>query len=119
MDLHRDLLMLESKRLADESGRRMNPYELLHASLHDPEFAWLRAMSALIVTIDTVIDESTNLSGKEISQIADEVMKLIEPDKDQATHEFWQKYSAYLSSADIIMKHSTVKDLIARLKPNM
>ena len=59
------------------------------------------------------------LSGKEIGQIADEVMKLIEPDKHQATHQFWQKYSAYLSSADIIMKHSTVKDLIARLKPNM
>lgn len=119
-DLHRSLLMLEAKKLESETGRKITPYELLHASLHDPNMAWLRQMSAMIVTIDTTIDEATNLGTKEASQIAVEVLTLIEKPASLIATDFWTKYSNYLSdNAEIIMKHSKVKSLIENLRPRM
>ena len=53
--LHRDLLMMEAKTLEGESGRKLSPYDLLHASLHDPNLAWLRQISSLIVNSATPI----------------------------------------------------------------
>lgn len=120
IDLHRDLLMLQAKHLEGESGRKVSPYELLNASLHNPSFAWLRMMSEMIVTIDTIVDETENLSGKEASEVANEVLNLIEKPNDSKQTEFWNRYSHYLSeNPDIIMKHSRVKEIIARLKPSM
>lgn len=119
-DLHKDLLMLEAKHLETEMGRKITPYELLHASMHDPNLAWLRQISALIVTIDTTIDETTNLSGTEANQIASSVMVLLEKPPGLISTDFWSKYSAYLAhNPDIIMKHSKVKTLIENLKPKM
>ena len=120
MDLHKTLLMLEAKQMETESGRKITPYELLHASLHDPKLAWLRAISQLIVTIDTIVDETPNLSGKEASQVASEVLTLLEKPQPGATQEFWLQYSKYLShNPDIIMKHSHVKTLLGGISPKM
>lgn len=118
-ELHRDLLMLQARSLATENGKAINPYELLRASLHDPAFAWLRKMSTLIVHIDTIVDEVENLSGRETNEIADLVLALIEKPEPKVDQEFWDRYSAHLSSnPDIIMKHSKVKELLSALRPN-
>lgn len=120
IDLHRDLLMLQAKELESESGRKVSPYELLHATLNNPSFAWLRLMSEMIVMIDTLIDESPNLSGKEANEVANEVLSLIEKPQGAMQTEFWQKYSHHLSmNPDIIMKHSRVKEILVRLRPSM
>lgn len=120
IELHRTLLMLEAKKLESESGRPMTPYELLHASLHDPKLAWLRFMSELIVNIDTIIDETPNLSSKEASQVADEVSTLLEKPQTPDNKDFWTGYSKYLSeNPDIIMKHSHLKELLTNLRPRM
>lgn len=116
--LHRDLLMTESRRLASESGEPVNPYDLLQASLHDPSFAWLRKMSALIVHIDTIIDETEVLTGIEANQIHDLVLRLIEKPDPKLDQEFWSKYQAYLSDAEIILKHSKVKEILELLRPS-
>lgn len=117
--LHKDLLMLESKALVAESERQLTPYELLHAALNDPRLSWLRKISSLIVTIDTLIDEAEFLSGVEANLVTDQVLNLLEkaPPLDQ---EFWNVYSKYLSSnPDIIMRHSQVKEILERLRPKM
>lgn len=120
MDLHRDLLMMEAKKLEGETERKITPYEILHASLHDPNMAWLRQMSALIVSIDTTIDETETLSAKEANQIANEVSTLLEKPAGLISTDFWTKYSAYLAQhPDIIMKHSRVKNLVEDLRPKM
>jgi len=116
--LHRDLLMTEAKRLAHESGAPVNPYDLLQASLHDPSFAWLRKMSALIVHIDVIVDETENLTGTEANQIHDQVLRLIEKPEPKQDQEFWTKYSAFLSDPEIILKHSKVKSILANLRPS-
>lgn len=115
--LHRDLLMLEARKLEAQTGHKMTPYELLHASLNDPNLAWLRQMSALIVSIDETTDDAPNLSAQDANKIANEVLALIEPPAG-ATNDFWTKYTAYLAdSPEITMKHSTVKRQISELRP--
>lgn len=118
-ELHRDLLMLEARALQSDDGATVNPYDLLRASLHDPRFAWLRKFSMLIVHIDTIVDETPNLSGKEANQIASQVLELIEKPDAKVDQEFWDKYTSYLSNPEIIMKHSKVKALIGDLRPKM
>jgi len=106
--------------MENEMGRTLTPYDLLNASLRDPNLAWLRQISILIVSIDTTLDEATNLSGKEANQIAAEVLTLLEKPQSPSDSQFWIKYSAYLSeNADIIMRHSRVKSLAGQLKPMM
>ncbi len=120
IDLHRELLMLEAKALEGESGRKVSPYELLHASLNNPSFSWLRLMSEMIVNIDTIIDETPKLSGKEANWVSNEVLNLIEKPQGAVQSEFWQKYSHHLSAnPDIIMKHSRVKEVLKDLRPSM
>lgn len=118
--LHRDLLMLQARSLAQEDGKPVNPYELLRASLHDPEFSWLRKMSALIVHIDTIVDELENLSGRETNEIAGLVLALIEKPEPRLNQEFWNRYSSYLANdPNIILKHSKVKEILSALRPNL
>ncbi|MGE3684596.1 MAG: hypothetical protein AB7G93_23005 [Bdellovibrionales bacterium] len=118
--LHRDLLMLEAKKLEAELGRKITPYELLHASLNDPGMAWLRLMSELIVNIDTILDEMPNLSGQEAGRVASQVLNIIERPAEPVDTDFWRNYSKYLSSnPEVIMKHSRVKEILERLRPNL
>lgn len=119
-ELHKALLMLEAKKLEGEMGRSITPYELLHASLHDPNLAWLRRLSALIVTIDTVIDETPQLSAQEANQVASAVLTVIEKPSSLIETDFWAHYSDYLhSNPDVIMLHSRVKTLLMNLRPQM
>ena len=118
--LHRDLLMHEARRLEHKSERKMNPYELLNASLNDPEMAWLRELSSLIVFIDTTVDEATNLNGQEANAVADRALALLEKAGDAPATPFWEKYTRYLADhPDLIIQHAKVKDLASALKPRM
>jgi hypothetical protein len=118
--LHRELLMLEAKTLESKFSRKISPYELLDASLNNPSFSWLRSMSSIIVTIDTVVDESENLSALEAHQIANAVSALIEgPKGNEKASDFWNRYSDFLASnPDVIMKHSKVKEMLVKIKPS-
>lgn len=112
--------MLEAKRLEGEQGKALSPYELLHASLNDPSLAWLRKMSELIVNIDTIIDETPNLSAQDTHRVANEVLLVLEKPTGLITTDFWTNYSLYLANnADIIMRHSKVKEILGQLRPSI
>jgi hypothetical protein len=116
--LHRSLLMLQANQLNE--GEPVNPYDLLQATLHDPAFAWLRKMSALIVHVDTIIDETPTLGGVEANQVHDQVLRLIEKPDPKLDQDFWNHYSAHLANnPEIIMKHSNVKTILERLRPTI
>ncbi|HMN67511.1 MAG TPA: hypothetical protein PKC28_03135 [Bdellovibrionales bacterium] len=118
LDLHKDLLMLEVKKLEAQQNRKFNPYELLHMSLNDPTLAWLRVLSELIVNLDTLIDETPNLSAQESHRVTDEVLQLLEKPAGLIASDFWTHYSEYLAhNPDIIMRHSKVKELLEQLRP--
>lgn len=54
LHLHKMLLDMERQRFERKSGR-VTPGELLQLVLNDPQFAWLRIISALVVEIDEVL----------------------------------------------------------------
>jgi len=118
MELHRTLLMLEAKKLEQAAGKKLTPYELLGASLQDPALAWLRVISQLIVSIDTVIDETPVLNNQDANRIANEVLTALEKPPGLIATDFWSNYSVYLNSnADIIVMHSKVKTILTGLRP--
>jgi len=55
LELHKELLTYETKLVEAADGRRYAPMELWHLTTQDPRFAWLRALSSLIVEIDTAV----------------------------------------------------------------
>ena len=119
-DLHKSLLMLEAKKMEQAAGRKISPYELLNASLNDSNLAWLRVMSELIVHIDTIIDETPNLSTQEANAIAAKVLEVLEKPPGLIATDFWTRYTEYLgSNPDIIMLHARVKKALDTLRPKM
>lgn len=119
-DLHRALLMLEAKKMEQSLGRKISPYELLNASLNDPNLAWLRVLSELIVNIDTVIDETPTLSTQEANKTVAETLNVLEKPPGLIATDFWTRYTEYLgSNPDIIMLHSRVKKTLDSLRPKM
>ncbi len=97
-DLHKSLLMLEAKKMEQALGRKVSPYELLSASLNDPNLAWLRVLSELIVNIDTVIDESPTLTAQEANRTVSEVLNILEKPPGLIATDFWTRYTSYLNS---------------------
>ncbi len=60
--VHRLLLEVERVELERSRGR-LTANEYLHAVLNDPEFAWLRPASQLIVQIDEALDDAARDEG--------------------------------------------------------
>lgn len=61
LKFHRGLLSFQTGQAEEIDGRKYAPYDLLHLSLNDPRFAWLRKFSELIVQIDTIVDDKKDL----------------------------------------------------------
>src|SRR5882762_8854553 len=66
LDLHKELLDLERRNFEQRFGP-VNSGELLQLVINDPQFAWLRMISALVVEIDETLndDEPATLSDFE------------------------------------------------------
>ncbi len=119
-ELHRSLLMLEAKKMEAALGRKVSPYELLGASMNDPNFAWLRVMSELIVDIDILVDESPTLTAQEANKTVATTLNLLEKPPGLIATDFWTRYTDYLATnPDIIMLHSKVKKILDSLRPQM
>ncbi len=120
LELHKALLMLEAKKMEQALGRKVSPYELLGASMNDPNMAWLRVMSELIVGLDIVIDETPVLTAQEANKAVADVLNVLEKPPGLIATDFWTRYTVYLgSNPDIIMLHSKVKKILDSLRPQM
>jgi hypothetical protein len=84
--LHKTLLHFEKDLHEKRMGRSFTPHELLHLSLNDEKFAWLRKISDLIVALDTRIDEKDKpLTENDFAFYAGETSQLFFVDSDDAT----------------------------------
>lgn len=55
--LHRSLLRFQKDLHESAHHKKLAPQELLHLTMTDPEFEWLKTLSSLIVQIDEVVDD--------------------------------------------------------------
>lgn len=106
--LHR--VLLDRERLAYETRHGfVAAGDLFRLVLDDPQFAWLRSLSALIARIDAAVDGDDALATDDVDAAFREVYRLL---KGGAGGEFQDKYhDALQRSPDVVMAHADVSKL--------
>ncbi len=112
--LHLHKTLLEWERAAYERVHgRVSGHELLHAILNDPQFAWLRPVSELIVRIDETLendlaDERSRAgSPADVAAIIAQARTLVVP--DEAGNRYAQRYHTALQEhPDAVFAHRGV-----------
>jgi hypothetical protein len=118
--LHLHKVLLEWERTAYEKFHgRVSGHELLHATLNDPQFAWLRPVSELIVRIDETLDaerssaEAGGAGGDLLSAIVAEARRLVAP--EEGGTRYGQRYHTALQEhPDAVLAHRDVADVLKR-----
>ena len=110
--LHKTLLDEEHYAYETVHGPVTSGHELLHLVLSHEHFAWLRALSSMISTIDTALDEAEDegLSEAEVEVFVRRARGLLRSGGDGS---FETKYREALQrSPDVVMAHAAVVKLL-------
>jgi hypothetical protein len=112
MHLHRALLESERVRYERLNGRVGSNADFLQLALHDPWFAWLRPMSALIVAMDERMDPDAEPgvpAPESLMEQARELMRADEEGGDFPSH----YHDALQRDPAVVMAHASVQRLLA------
>ena len=119
-DLRQALLRLHKTLLDWERGGyerihgRQTSHDLLNALLNDPQFAWLRPISQLIVRIDELLGEKTPPMRNDVDAVISEVKALTSPKAEGNIYE--RRYDMVLQEhPDAVFAH---RDVLKVLKTN-
>ena len=109
--LHKTLL--DAERDAYEQARgRVNAGELLQLVIHDQQFAWLHAVSELVVRIDELLDADEPATMAEADALLAQSRALLRPAEEG--DEFGRKYFAALQrDPSIVLAHREVTRILA------
>ena len=116
-DLRQALLRLHKTLLDWERGGyerihgRQTSNDLLNALLNDPQFAWLRPISQLIVRIDELLDEKTPPMRNDVEAVVAQVRALTAPNAEGSIYE--RRYDTVLQEhPDAVFAHRDVLTLL-------
>jgi hypothetical protein len=109
--LHKTLLDWERAAYERVHGRQSSN-ALLEALLKDPQFAWLRPISQLIVRIDEILEDEIPPGANDLEAVLAHVRDLTTPAEAGSAYE--QRYfMALQQSPDAVFVH---RDIVALLK---
>ena len=107
LPLHKALLEWERSAYQRKHGRRVVKGELLRVVVSDPQFAWLRPVSELIVRIDQTLDTEAPDTVVDVHAIVAQARRLVAP--DEAGTPYQQRYLAALQEVpDVVIAHRAV-----------
>lgn len=110
LQLHKTLIDWQRAGYESTHGR-LQTTQLLNVMFNDPEFAWLRSMSGLIVRIDESLEVKPPKPEIETGPLIAGAQELIAPEAGSA---YAQRYHAALQELpDAVLAH---KDLVTLLK---
>ena len=110
LQLHKTLIDWQRADYERVRGR-LQATQLLNVIFNDPEFAWLRSMSGLIVRIDEALEVKPPKEPIESGPLAAAARDLIAPDAGSA---YAQRYHAALQELpEAVLAH---RDLVILLK---
>jgi hypothetical protein len=110
LQLHKTLIDWQRAEFEREHGR-LQTTQLLNVMFNDPDFAWLRSMSGLIVRIDEALEVKPPTPEIETGPLIAGARELIAPD---AGTPYAQRYHAALQELpDAVLAH---RDLVTLLK---
>ena len=111
--LHKTLLDWERSGYERIHGRQTSN-DLLNALLNDPQFAWLRPISQLIVRIDELLGEKTPPMRNDVEAVVSQVKALTSPNAEGNIYE--RRYDTVLQEhPDAVFAH---RDVLKLLKTN-
>lgn len=112
--LHKTLLEWERGGYERIHGRQSSN-DLLNALLNDPQFAWLRPISQLIVRIDELLSEKTPPMRNDVDAVISQVKALTSPNADGNIYE--RRYDTVLQEhPDAVFAHRDVLTLLREEK---
>jgi hypothetical protein len=108
--LHKTLLDWERAGYERIHGRQTSN-DLLNALLNDPQFAWLRPISQLIVRIDELLSEKTPPMRNDVDAVVSQVRSLTSPNAEGNIYE--RRYDTVLQeNPDAVFAHRDVLKLL-------
>ena len=108
--LHKTLLDWERAGYERIHGRQTSN-DLLNALLNDPQFAWLRPISQLIVRIDELLSEKTPPMRSDVDAVVAQVRALTSPNAEGNVYE--RRYDTVLQEhPDAVFAHKDVLNLL-------
>jgi hypothetical protein len=108
--LHKTLLDWQ-RGLYERTHGRQSGSDLLKALFDDPQFAWLRPLSQLIVRIDEMLEDKLPLEKRDVETVIASAVMLTSPDENG--DDYARRYETALqSSPDAVFAH---RDLVALL----
>jgi hypothetical protein len=111
LPLHKTLLEWERKAYERLHGRKMSGGELLKVIVADPQFAWLRPVSELIVRIDEALDAEAPDTIVDVDAIVSKARRVVMPDETEG--QYAQRYLAALQEVpDAVIAHGRVTTLL-------
>lgn len=110
---HKQLLDFEKRIYEKTYGRVEGPYQLLGLAMDDPQFAWLRSMSAEMVHLDEVRLNRNGVTESDLRLIGTRLRALLV--QDRAETDFQKRYEeAKAEEPGILLQH---RELMASLPP--
>jgi len=112
LHLHKTLLDWEQSAYERVHGR-VSAAELLKVIVEDPQFAWLRPISELIVRIDTTVETEPPAGSAEVEALIARAREVTAADETGSPHA--QRYHTALQEhPDAVFAH---RDVATVLKP--
>ena len=110
--LHKTLLDWERASYERANGR-LTSNQLLDALLKEPQFAWLRGLSQMVVRIDEMLDDDIPPGAGDLEAVLGHVRDLTSPNETGNPYE-QRYYAALQESPDAVFAH---RDMVTLLKP--
>lgn len=111
LNLHRNLL--DAERMAYERlhGRIPGSVNVLQLAIHDPWFAWLRPLTALLVAMDEAMLEDSPEADARVPNLLDEAHTLVRADEEGS--DFQQRLFEFVQrSPDVAIAEVTAARLL-------
>lgn len=105
-------VLLDDERAAYEQAHgRTSPQELLQLVISHAQFAWLHAISEMIVRVDELLESDEPATADDAGQLIKQARALLVP--AEAGDEFGRKYhSALQRQPDAVLAHREVTRLL-------
>ena len=114
LGLHKALILAEQVTYERINGRVASTSQLLQLVLNDPWFTWLHPLSQLVIRIDELLDDESELSPVEVEHFLIEARSLIRPSEKGDGFER-SYYEALQREPDVIFAHVEVKKLLTKI----
>jgi hypothetical protein len=114
LGLHKALIVAEQVTYERINGRVGSTGKLLQLVLNDPWFTWLHPLSQMVVRIDELLEDDTDLTDVEVAYFLTEVRALIRPSEEGDGFER-SYYEALQREPDVIFAHVEVKKLLTKI----